>query len=209
MKRRIDVKAIVRRGYDQASLVYRGDQEDEKCLKYHAWVEELLRLVKEGLPILDLGCGCGIPVSQRLCRSHPVTGVDISPVQIERARKLVPSATFICEDMASIEFPAQSFMAIVSLYALYHLDLREQQQLLQKLRLWLMPGGYLMAMVGRCKNRGVVRGWLNIANSEMYFHTCELGTYKTWIQESGFEIIRETMIPEVDDALPLILARTI
>ena len=58
--------------------------------------------VREGVAVLDLGCGCGVPVARRLARRYAVTGVDLSPVQVERARTLVPNATFICADMAAL-----------------------------------------------------------------------------------------------------------
>jgi len=43
--------------------------------------------------------------------------VDISDVQIERARRLVPGATFIRADVTEIDFPAAGFDAVVCLYA--------------------------------------------------------------------------------------------
>jgi 2-polyprenyl-3-methyl-5-hydroxy-6-metoxy-1,4-benzoquinol methylase len=50
---------------------------------------------------------------------HQVTGVDVSEVQIERAR-LVPAGTFVCADATQVTFPSSSFDAIVCLYALIH-----------------------------------------------------------------------------------------
>jgi hypothetical protein len=46
-----------------------------------------------------------------------VTGVDISPVQVRRARSLVPAATFRCADATTVRFPARSFDAVVLLLA--------------------------------------------------------------------------------------------
>src|SRR5690606_27795962 len=96
----LDPKDIVRRGYDHISYAYRADQEDASADQYHAWLDELLPLLtpltEERPTILELGCG--IPVARRLAAVSDVTGVDISPVQIERARKLVPNAAFICAD---------------------------------------------------------------------------------------------------------------
>jgi len=50
-------------------------------------------LLPSGDMVLDLGCGCGIPVAQELAQHFQVTGVDLSEVQIARARQLVPQAT--------------------------------------------------------------------------------------------------------------------
>lgn len=63
-------------------------------------------------PVLDLGCGCGFPATKLLAEYFKVTGVDFSEVQIERARKLVPSAEFICSDIADVQFSSGSFAAV-------------------------------------------------------------------------------------------------
>ena len=54
--------------------------------------------------MLDLGCGNGVPVARELSARFAVTGVDLSPVQVERARALVPGARFVCADMTAVEF---------------------------------------------------------------------------------------------------------
>ena len=71
---------------------------------YFAWLEALTPLLQPGEAILDLGCGCGIPVAQELAQHFCVTGVDLSAVQIARARQLVPQATFLCADMTTLWF---------------------------------------------------------------------------------------------------------
>jgi 2-polyprenyl-3-methyl-5-hydroxy-6-metoxy-1,4-benzoquinol methylase len=45
---------------------------------------------------LSAGCGCGVPVARSLADAgFRVVGIDISERQVERARRLVPQATFI------------------------------------------------------------------------------------------------------------------
>jgi SAM-dependent methyltransferase len=112
--------------------------------------------------VLDLGCGCGVPVARRLSRRYDVTGVDLSPVQIARARDLVPRATFICADMATVEFPDERFDAITCFYALIHLPLEQQPPLLRSVRRWLRPGGIFMATVGSEAWTGYEQDWLGV-----------------------------------------------
>ncbi|SRR6266511_3394703 len=116
-----DPKDIVRRGYDLVSRAYRADDADDS--QYAAWLELVETQVAGGASVLDLGCGCGVPVARRLAQRYVVTGVDLSPVQIERARALVPRATFLCADMTTLSFPDESFDAIICLYALIHVPL--------------------------------------------------------------------------------------
>lgn len=101
-----DPKDIVRRGYDLVSWAYRPDDADDG--RYGAWLDLLEERVVPGSPVLDLGCGCGIPVARRLAQRYAVTGVDFSEVQTARARELVAGANFVCADMTTVTFPEDS-----------------------------------------------------------------------------------------------------
>ncbi len=198
-------KATVRDGYDAVSYAYRGDVEAEDCVLYHHWLDELLPLLTPGAPVLDLGCGCGIPVAKRLARTHQVTGVDISSVQIQRARQLVPKARFLCVDMMALTFPSNHFEAIVSFYAIIHVPLDEQPQLFEKMKHWLKPGGYLMLTVGHNQWTGIEKDWLDVPGGTMYWSHADAATYKTWLLENGFTIRWTRFVPEDDSGHTLIL----
>ena len=62
------------------------------------WEDDLVARLEAGARVLDLGCGGGSPETERLARRFTVTGVDISPLQVERARAAIPEAEFICAD---------------------------------------------------------------------------------------------------------------
>lgn len=107
-----DEREFVRRGYDALSYHYRAD--DAADGRYAPWLAEVRTRVPLPGTVLDLGCGCGVPVARSLARAgYAVTGVDISDVQIERARGLVPSGTFARADALTVKFPAASFDAVV------------------------------------------------------------------------------------------------
>jgi 2-polyprenyl-3-methyl-5-hydroxy-6-metoxy-1,4-benzoquinol methylase len=94
---------LVRAGYDALSHRYRGD--DDSAEEYGPWLADLQTHLPDRGDVLDIGCGCGLPVARCLAAAgHRVTGVDISEVQIGRARRLVPDATFIREDAAQLRF---------------------------------------------------------------------------------------------------------
>ena len=123
-----DPADIVRRGYDLVSTTYCPDDGGgDRRPHYGVWVAELKSHLMVGARVLDLGCGCGIPVSRELSRNHHVTGIDLSEVQITRARELVPGATFRCEDMTRVGFRPENWDAIVILYALIHVPLQHQR----------------------------------------------------------------------------------
>jgi SAM-dependent methyltransferase len=203
-------KEIVRRGYNKVSYAYRDDDGragTDDLTNYDAWLAELTALLPSHSPVLDLGCGCGLPVAQTLSASFAVTGVDISTVQIERARRLVPDARFLCADMAEVEFPPASFAAIVSFYAIIHLPLDEQPALFARMRGWLRPGGYFLGTVGSRSWTGTEENWLGVPGATMAWSHADAETYRAWLAASGFEILRTEFIPEGDGGHTLILAR--
>ena len=59
-----DPVEVVRLGYDQLSTRYRPDDADPK--EYRVWTGVLLAALQPGSSVLDLGCGCGVPVARRL-----------------------------------------------------------------------------------------------------------------------------------------------
>ncbi len=201
-------KGIVRRGYDKVSYAYRDEAGAGAATGYHDWIDELCALLPENSPVLDLGCGCGLPVAQTLhAAQFSVTGVDISTVQIERARRLVPSARFIRADMAEVDFPSASFAAVVSFYAIIHLPLDEQPALFARVRGWLQPGGYFLGTVGNRAWTGTEENWLGVPGARMAWSHADARTYRAWLAASGFEICRTEFIPEGDGGHMLILAR--
>ncbi|HET8568416.1 MAG TPA: class I SAM-dependent methyltransferase [Candidatus Limnocylindria bacterium] len=199
-----DPKETVRRGYDRVSRAYRADDAAEG--QYAPWLDLLENRLAPGADVLDLGCGCGIPVARRLSRRYAVTGVDLSPVQIERAHELVPGATFLCADMSAVEFPAQSFDAVVCLYALIHVPLAEQPAILRAVATWLRPGGTFMATVGHQAWTGLEKNWLGVDGGDMWWSHADAGTYRGWSAAAGLTVELETFVPEGAGGHTFILA---
>jgi SAM-dependent methyltransferase len=199
-----DPKSIVRRGYDLVSRAYRADDADDG--QYGDWLDLLEKRVGGGSPVLDLGCGCGIPVARRLAQRYAVTGVDLSPVQIERARELVPNATFICADMATLTFPDETFAAITCLFALIHVPVAEQPAILRDVRRWLRPGGIFLATVGHEAWTGLEHDWLGVEGGDMWWSHADASTYRRWFSEAGLKVELETFVPEGTGGHTLLVA---
>jgi len=198
-----DPKTLVRDSYDRISRAYRGDAVS-RDRGYFRWLAVLTPLLQPGDPVLDLGCGCGIPVAQELARTFRVTGVDLSEVQITRAQALVPEATFLCTDMTALRFPPGPFAAIVSFFAIIHLPVHEHRPLLERCFAWLQPGGYLLATVGHQAWTGYKDNWYG---ATMYWSHADEATYRTWLQELGFGLLWTQFIPEGDGGHLLVCAR--
>jgi SAM-dependent methyltransferase len=191
----MDPKDIVRRGYDALSYRYRGDAEEPA--PYATWLAQLRERVPAGGAILDLGCGCGVPLARDLAGvGYAVTGVDLSAVQVERARQLVPSASFLHADAAQVGFPPSSFDAVLGLYALIHLPLDEQPSLLGRIGRWLRPGGWFLATTGHRAWTGTEDGWLG-GEAPMWWSHADAATYRAWIEQAGLAVVAQGSFPRV------------
>jgi ubiquinone/menaquinone biosynthesis C-methylase UbiE len=200
-----DPKDLVRRGYDALSARY--DEAYDSHAKYRRWLESLAARLEAGSRVLDLGCGSGVPVVRDLAAAgHHVTGVDFSETQIRRARERVPRADFIRADATSVDFPAESFDAVVSLYALIHIPLEEQPPLLTRIASWLRPGGWFLCSTGRNEWTGVDEDWLG-SGVAMWWSHADAATNRGWITAGGLTVEQEEFVPEGGGGHALFWAR--
>jgi SAM-dependent methyltransferase len=199
-----DPKRVVRAGYDRISDAYRADSFELEGTWYATALASLTTHLAPGGSVLDLGCGCGIPVARHLAERFDVTGVDLSDRQIERARRLVPRARFIREDMTSVVFPDGAFDAVVSFWAIIHVPVPEQGALFDAIARWLHPGGILLITVGGSEWTGVEDDWFG---APMYWSHGDGGSYAEVLQDRGFAILEEWWIPEDDGGHAAFLAR--
>jgi SAM-dependent methyltransferase len=206
-----EAKEIVRRGWDRVSTIYRppaatADAFGHQYLDYEDWLRPLVQRIPRNSAVLDLGCGCGVPTAQELVQHFQVTGVDISDVQIQRARAHVPQARFVPGDMTRIEFPSESFAGITCLYALIHVPLSEQRGLLRRIHDWLVPGGLLLVTTGETAYTGTEENWLG-SSARMYWSHADSTTYAGWLRELGFRVLEQRRIPEGTSGHAMFLAQ--
>jgi 2-polyprenyl-3-methyl-5-hydroxy-6-metoxy-1,4-benzoquinol methylase len=200
-----DPTEIVRQGYDDVSHRYRGD--DDTPSAYVSWVGDLIDRTPPSGAVLDLGCGCGVPLARDLSvAGYDVTGVDISEVQIERARRLVPAAQFLRDDFTRIQLPAASFEAIVCLYAIIHVPQELQPALITKIAAWLRPGGWLLITAGQEAWTGSQERWLG-GTKTMWWSQLDADSYRQLMVTAGLEVVEQRFIPEGSSGHSLFWAR--
>ena len=190
-----DPRAIVREGYALASHAYRGDTFPLAGSAYAYWLRRFESALPPGGAVLDLGCGNGLPVALELSRRFAVTGVDLSPVQVERARALVPGARFVCADMAEVEFAPASFAGVAAFYSLINVPVAEHAALLARIAGWLAPGGHVLATVGRDAWTGVEQDWRGVSGARMYYSQASVEDYRAWFRAAGLVIVEEGREP--------------
>lgn len=137
---------LVAQGYDQLVDAYLADRG---TVEGSGWLERLIAALPPGGRVLDLGCGAGVPVARTLVEhGFSVSGVDISPGQVERARGLVPGADFQVGDMTALEFAPESFDGVCAFYSLIHVPREFHAVILGKVARWLRPEGKAMLVLG-------------------------------------------------------------
>jgi SAM-dependent methyltransferase len=207
---RPDYKAIVRRGYDACAAAYEKARRSESAPELDLLLPHLARRAT----VLDIGCGAGVPAAKILARTCWVTGVDISPEQIRRARRNVPAGAFLVSDIMGVDFPPTSFDAVVSFYTIFHLPRAEHPELFRRIRRWLKPGGHFLGTLSAFPEENTLDE--DFFGTQMYWSNYGLDEYRSILEKAGFELLdvqtlghgyHDAGAPE--ESHPLILAKAI
>jgi len=172
------------------------------------WEDEFVARLEEGARVLELGCGSGTPETKRLAQRFALTGVDISPRQVERARAAIPEVEFLCADFTELELPPGSFDAVASFYVFNHVPRELLAPLLGNIHAWLVPEGLLLAAFGQSDNPGWRGEWLG---AETFFSGFPPAVNSRLVREAGFAIERDEVVsfetPDATDRFQWVLAR--
>src|SRR5215212_9745647 len=180
-------RRIVAAGYDQIAETYPEWASRVRGRARKHYTQVLLDRLPDGAAVLDLGCATGELLTRQLAQRFTVTGVDISPRQIELAKQRISQATFIRADMTELEFPPESFDAVAAFYSLTHVPREDVALLLRSIYAWLRPGGLFVASLGAGDDPGGVEDdWLGVP---MYFSAFDSATSRRLVEAAGFEVV--------------------
>lgn len=185
-----DIRKIVEEGYDKGDYAGKFRVSSTPNEMEQHFLERLIEEVGKDGKILDFGCGIGIPFDNYLAeKGLEVTGIDISQKHIEQAKKNVPQANFIKGDFSKHKFDEESFDAIISFYAIFHIPREEHQNLLSKMCSLLKAGGLILVTLGTFGSEyGEEQDW---CGAPMAWSTYEPEEYKKIITNAGFKIVEE------------------
>ena len=181
-------RELVERGYDRVAEKYLATKDPRDPLVLSA-LEDLSGDLRPGAPVLDLGCGAGVPATRLLAdRGFGVTGVDLSGRQLDLARKLVPDATFLKADMTELDFGPGAFDAVVAFHSIIHVPREDHPALLENIHRWLGPGGLFLATLTVTGFDGEDRDWEGWGAPMRWSHY-DARTNKGMLREAGFDIV--------------------
>lgn len=77
--------------------------------------------VKTGSRVLDLCCGSGHVTKELVARGYHVTGVDLSPALLEKARQSLPGTEFLVQDARKLLLPSKYHAVLSTFDSLNHI----------------------------------------------------------------------------------------
>ncbi|WP_017293835.1 class I SAM-dependent methyltransferase [Geminocystis herdmanii] len=97
--------------------------------------------INSNTKILDLCCGAGQTTKFLVNYSQEVTGLDISPVSLEKAKKNVPQAQFVEGFAQKMPFSDNYFDLVHTSVALHEMTTSELEEIFQEAHRVLKPEG--------------------------------------------------------------------
>jgi SAM-dependent methyltransferase len=190
-----DPKHLVAAGYDAMASQFDEWQKQVIGSPRMRYLDKLLAVLPPRPDLLELGCGAGVESTRILAERGRLTGVDISEAQLDLARRRIPSATFMCADLAKLEFADESFDGVVALYVLFHLPRAELGPLVGRIRDWLRPGGvFLATMLARGEGEGI-EDWLGVP---MFFSSSDPDADRKLFRNAGLAILAEETVVQTE-----------
>jgi tocopherol O-methyltransferase len=210
---RYNDKEKIREYYDHVSPYYqtfwgehihhgywiRGDETKEKA--QIQLIEHLAQAagIRQGCRILDVGCGLG-GSSIYLAKNYKaeVTGITISPVQVEMARKAAANegvnATFLLMNAESLRFD-ELFDVVWSVESISHYQ--EISQFFSSAARSLKPDG-VMAMTDWFKKENLeqraCKEFISPIEKSMLVELHTMKDYEGWMGENGLHITKSEIL---------------
>ena len=94
--------------------------------------------------VCEIGCGPGHISRYLQDRGATIRGIDLSREMVKWARRLNPNISFEQGNMLALKLPNASLAAIVSFYAIIHIERDKVTRALQEMNRVLQPGGLLL-----------------------------------------------------------------
>jgi SAM-dependent methyltransferase len=140
------VSVLTKRAYAEIGESYHADYLADPFFQksFSAWLD---RLPANGV-LLDIGCGHGEPITKSLVdQGFAVTGIDIAPQMLDKARQKIAGATFREQSVSQLD-DVNLFDGACCFFSLLHLDPVELRVALWRVYRALKPGGHLLIVSG-------------------------------------------------------------
>lgn len=129
-------------GYEQHAAEFLSRRSSEIGA---ATVRQWTRKLAQGAAVLDVGCGCGVPITAALVgEGFAVSALDASPTLVAAFEEQFPDVPVVCERIEDSPFFGRTFDGIVCWGLMFLLPAESQQLLIQKAARALGRGGQFL-----------------------------------------------------------------
>jgi ubiquinone/menaquinone biosynthesis C-methylase UbiE len=146
--------------------------------------------VDAGMHVLELGCGTGAMTARLLARGAHVTGLDLSPEMLARARRRAPKATLLHDDI-TIYRPARPVDRVLLSFVVHELPPAVLDGALETARASLAANGHLVVVdFARARSRVLRLGldaWLRATEPATARALVARGLERT-LEQHGFTV---------------------
>lgn len=172
---------------------------------YDAWQELLAELLPAAsASILDVGCGTGSLSLVMAVLGHDVTGIDLSPAMIARAKRKAETAgypiSFGIMDASSPDLAQRRFAAVLCRHLLW--SFADPALVLGRWSNLLLPGGRLILIEGHWHTGGGLRARQTVAALPPSFTNIGIRGLSEHVNLWGREVTDERYVVVAD--LPVV-----
>lgn len=195
-----NLKPRLKDSYDAIAETYTSWSTKGAAIRL-SYLDKLLGLLSPShKDILEVGCGAGIPTTEKLLAHDPqfrITANDLSLAQIELGKKrldLVCSGdagrvNWVQGDMMGLDFADAAFDVILGFYCIQHLPRDEQAVLIRKVSAWLRPGGYILInFPAEESDNLVMEGWMG-EKGWVYHSGWDAEKYRQLLKQAGLQLV--------------------
>jgi len=164
---------------------YDSIESEEDLIFLNAFLSHL----KPGTHIVDLGCGTGFSAGYFVKKGMTAEGVDLSSSMIAIAKRNYPEIPFANEDMRNF-IPSKKVDAVWAGYCLFHLEQKDFEETLKKIRSYLKPGGVFGLVMQEGEGETEADEPL-LPGEKIYVHLYTETELKQLLNKYGFEVIEQ------------------
>lgn len=156
-------------------------------------IEKFISMLNKGARILDIGAGFGKDVSYFCDKGFDCIGIDFCDTFIKKSKEMYSNVNIQKMDFLNIDFSSNSFDALWSRGALFHISKSDFSCMLKKLRDILKPAGlfYIQLIEGDCDTMLTEIGDVKSPAHYSYYSKNELNTV---MKENSFVFVDEYIV---------------
>ena len=165
--------------------------ETRTGFKEQKYIDEFLKLAHINLPLLDVGCGAGIPIMRYLLdNGFAVSGIDSSTEMLNFAHNTCLEASLIQADMTEFE-PSHTYGGIIAWDSVFHVPREKHADLYASFAGWLEPEAPLLITLGGTEWEGTDK----MFDNSFFYSGFAPDKSAVLLNDAGFEI----KLQEIDD----------